>query len=172
MIVGEKIESKVEAILQKFRIRKPPVSVHRIAKGMGLRVVAVPAEDSISGAIIRDSKEAIIAVNTSQHINRQRFTVAHELAHFLFHEGMEEHVDQNFRVAWRNSKSSKAIDWIEIEANRFAAELLMPTKFLMADLDSMERIDRHSVALLASRYRVSPEAMKFRLTNLGLIPPF
>ena len=46
----------------------------------------------------------LLAVNSSHHINRQRFTLAHELGHFFLHEDMEEHVDQNLRVAWRNSQ--------------------------------------------------------------------
>lgn len=85
---------------------------------------------------------------------------------------LEEHVDQNFSIAWRNADSSKAINWLEIQANRFAAELLIPTDFLTADLDSLQSIEKRTVALLASRYGVSPQAMKIRLTNLGIIGPF
>jgi len=146
--------------------------VEQIAKKLGLKLAAVPAGDDISGAIIRKGIRVVIAVNTSHHLNRQRFTVAHELGHYFFHQGLEEHVDQNFRIAWRNSDSSRAIDWLEIEANRFAAELLMPREFLVKDLDALQRIEKRTVALLASRYRVSPEAMKFRLTNLGITGPF
>ncbi len=61
---------------------------------------------------------------------------------------------------------------IEIEANRFAAELLMPTRFLELDLNSMENIDKRTVALLATKYIVSPEAMKIRLSQLGILGPF
>jgi Zn-dependent peptidase ImmA (M78 family) len=113
-----------------------------------------------------------IAVNPAHHINRQRFTIAHELGHYFLHEGLEEHVEENFRVAWRSADSSKAINWIEIEANRFAAELLMPTRFLETDLNSLENIDKRSVALLAIKYIVSPEAMKIRLSQLGILGPF
>jgi Zn-dependent peptidase ImmA (M78 family) len=170
--VADKISSKVEELLYRFNIRRPPVPVRQVAKKLGLLLAALPANDDISGAIIRKNGRVVIAVNTSQHSNRQRFTIAHELAHYFFHEGLEEHVDQNFRVAWRNSESSKAINWVEIEANRFAADLLMPFEFLKKDLDALDRMDRRTVALLASRYGVSAEAMKFRLTNLGILPPF
>lgn len=168
----DRVEEKVRELLAQFRVRRPPVPVEQIAKRLGLKLAAVPAGDDISGAIIRKGTRVVIAVNTSHHPNRQRFTVAHELGHYYFHQGLEEHVDQNFRIAWRNTDSSRAVDWLEIEANRFAAELLMPTEFLVKDLDALQRIEKRTVALLASRYRVSPEAMKFRLTNLGITGPF
>lgn len=170
--MSDKIDEKVRELLARFRVRRAPVPVEQIAKKVGIKIAAVPAEDDISGAIIRKGTRVVIAVNTSHHPNRQRFTVAHELGHYYFHHGLEEHVDQNFRIAWRNSDSSKAVDWLEIEANRFAAELLMPTEFLTRDLDALQKIEKRTVALLASRYRVSPEAMKIRLTNLGIIGPF
>jgi len=82
---------------------------------------------------------------------------------------VQEHVDQRFGVAWRKADSSGGVDWLEVEANRFAAELLIPTKFLTRDLDSLDQIDRHTIVVLSSRYSVSKDAMKFRLTNLGII---
>ncbi len=167
-----KITDKVRELLTQFNVRRPPVPVRRIAKRLGIMLIPLPANDDISGVLIRENGSNTIAVNSSHHINRQRFTLAHELGHFFLHEDMEEHVDQNLRVAWRNSDSSKAVNWPEIEANRFAAELLMPREFLMRDLDSLEKIEKRTVALLASSYGVSPEAMKIRLTNLGIIGPF
>ena len=48
----------------------------------------------------------------------------------------------------------------------------MPTRFMISDLDALESIDPHTVALLASRYVVSPDAMKIRLSQLGITGPF
>ncbi len=129
------------------------------------------SDDEISGAIIKNGKEVVIAVNPAHHTNRQRFTIAHELGHYFLHENLEKHVDQ-IRVAWRDAESSKAVNWTEIQANRFAAELLMPTRFILRDLDSLESIGAHTVALLASKYVASPDAMKIRLSQLGMIGPF
>lgn len=168
----DRIERKVEELLEKFRVRRPPVPVDKIVRRLELQLFSLPADDEISGAIIRREHQVIIAVNPAHHLNRQRFTIAHELGHYFLHEGLEEHVDENFRVAWRNANSSKAINWNEIEANRFAAELLMPTRFLEKDLNSLENIDKRTVALLARKYIVSPEAMKIRLSQLGILGPF
>jgi len=171
--MADKIAEKVEELLRRFNIRRPPVPVDKITKKLKLLLYPLPADDEISGAIIRKAgQRVIIAVNPAHHINRRRFTIAHELGHYFLHEGLEEHVDENFRVAWRNADSSKAINWIEIQANRFAAELLMPTRFLETDLDSLENIDKRTVALLATKYIVSPEAMKIRLSQLGILGPF
>lgn len=168
----DKIENKVQELLSTFDVRRPPVAVDKIARKLNLLLCPLPADDEISGAIIRKDGHVVIAVNPAHHINRQRFTIAHELGHYFFHEGLEEHVDQNFRVAWRNANSSKAINWAEVEANRFAAELLMPTIFLQNDLESLDAIDKRTVLLLAKKYVVSPEAMKIRLSQLGITGPF
>jgi Zn-dependent peptidase ImmA (M78 family) len=163
------IAQKVSDLLEQFGITRPPVPVEHIPKKLGLILCPLPAEDDISGAIIRKDGRTVIAVNPAHHSNRQRFTIAHELGHYFLHEHLLEHVDQNFRVAWRKANAQSGVNWSEVEANRFAAELLIPTKFLMHDLDSLDSIDIRTVAVLANRYGVSKDAMKFRLTNLGIL---
>ena len=170
--MADEITQKVEELLLRFDIRRPPVPVDKVAKRLKVLLAPLPADDDISGAIVRKDGHVVIAINPAHHINRQRFTIAHELGHYFLHEGLEQHVDQNFRVSWRNADSSKAVNWTEIQANRFAAELLMPTKFMQRDLDSLNQIDKRTVALLASKYVVSPEAMKIRLSQLGILGPF
>jgi Zn-dependent peptidase ImmA (M78 family) len=163
------IAKKVEELLGQFRFRHPPVRVEQIPKKVGILLIALPTEDEISGALIREADRTVIAVNPTHHPNRQRFTIAHELGHYFLHKNVGRHVDADFTVAWRKKNSSAGVDWSEIEANRFAAELLIPTKFLKEDIDSLEHIDLRTVALLADRYEVSKDAMKFRLTNLGIL---
>jgi Zn-dependent peptidase ImmA (M78 family) len=82
-----------------------------------------------------------------------------------------EHVDGDFRVAWRNTASSAGVDWKEIEANRFAAGLLMPEAMLRKDVNDFRVLDRDALQQLAIRYQVSRVAMQFRLIHLGLLPP-
>jgi Zn-dependent peptidase ImmA (M78 family) len=170
--MSDKITRKVEELLKRYDVRRAPVPVDRLVKKLKLTLCPLPGDPEISGAIIRKEGHVIIAVNPAHHINRQRFTIAHELGHYFFHEGLEEHVDENFRIAWRNADSSKAINWVEIEANRFAAELLMPTRFLETDLNSFQSINKRTVPLLAAKYVVSPEAMKIRLSQLGILGPY
>src|SRR5579864_5531205 len=155
--VDVEIRQKVEDLLLQFRIQGPPVPVDRIAKKLGILICPLPAEDEISGAIVRKEGHVVIAVNPAHHPNRQRFTIAHELGHFFFHVGLEEHVDKDFRVSWRRlADSPPGVDWREITANRFAAELLMPARFMKSDLDTIGNVNKRAVTLFALRYKVSP----------------
>jgi Zn-dependent peptidase ImmA (M78 family) len=75
---------------------------------------------------------------------------------------------RNFSVQRRDENSSLAIDVSEIEANRFAAELLIPYDFIMADLAdySIDIEEERLIEGLAKKYAVSAQAMTFRLNNL------
>jgi Zn-dependent peptidase ImmA (M78 family) len=166
---------KPEEVLRECGITSRPVPLDEIARHFDIAQVRLSGSSDIFGAIVRENGNVMIAVNPYQHPNRQRFTIAHELAHFFLHyqDGLEriEHVDTDFRISWRNSVSSQGVDWQEIEANRFAAALLMPEEMLRGDLDRFQILDRDAVQHLASMYEVSRLAMHFRLVNLGLLPP-
>jgi len=167
----QKIETQARKLLTDLGIDKPPVPVDVIATKLGAHLTYSPLDGDISGMVFRDNGEVIIGINSLHHPNRQRFSIAHEIAHVVLHKGMEVHVDRTFRVNMRNDVSSRAIDPEEIEANRFAAELLMPEHMLVNDLRGQE-IDLENEAglkRLAERYRVSLQALTIRLTKLGLI---
>jgi Zn-dependent peptidase ImmA (M78 family) len=161
-----------EEVLDECGITTRPIPLERILQQYGIEQVALSASGDIFGAIVCQDGKVVIAVNPQQHPNRQRFTIAHELGHFFRHPAEDmEYVDTDFRVSWRNTASSAGVDWHEIEANRFAAALLMPEDQLRRDLNGYTIIDRVTIANLASAYRVSRLAMQFRLINLGLLPP-
>lgn len=168
------IEKSVASLLEKHSITEPPVPVERIANAEGLHLIETAYSGDVSGALIRANGLIGIAVNSTHHPNRRRFTIAHELAHFrLKHEG--EHVDRDFTVLRRDGKSSEANDSLEIEANAYAACLLMPREFLLRDLrvnfnGDFDFSDEH-LATIAKKYRVSTSALNYRLINLGLISP-
>ncbi|HZR31801.1 MAG TPA: ImmA/IrrE family metallo-endopeptidase [Terriglobales bacterium] len=162
-------------VLDECRISDRPIPLEAIIQHYGITPVRLSATGDIFGAIVRENGGFYIAVNPDQHPNRQRFTIAHELAHFILHykDSSEriEHVDTDFRVSWRNHVSSQGVDWNEIEANRFAAELLMPEHMLRPDVDKFGMLDDDALQRLAALYKVSRLAMRFRLINLGLLPP-
>lgn len=162
---------KADEVLSLCGISEPPVPVEMVPDKFGIHLCELSGSDDIFGAIVRQASNVVIAVNPSQHPNRQRFTIAHELGHFFCHPSRAEHVDRDFRVHWRNRESSQGINWEEIEANRFAAELLMPERFLRTDLAGTAALSESVIRSLATRYRVSSVAMKFRLLNLGILPP-
>jgi Zn-dependent peptidase ImmA (M78 family) len=174
------IRELVQKILQKNQIIAPPVLVTKVADGLGIEIRYEPAEEELSGFLLRDvkSNRAVIGVNTNHGENRKNFTIAHEIGHFLLHEGDVIHVDRanaGFRVKLRSDEASKGTNIDEIEANLFAAELLMPVAFLKKDLSEIGNLDvqddKVEAALqeIAKKYRVSTQALIFRLINLGFI---
>ncbi len=168
------IELEARKLLENNSISRPPVPVEELAAALDIDVRSSAGNDEVSGALIRNDDSVVIAVNSSQHENRQRFTIAHEIGHFLLHKGTQVHFDDDFRVNYRKADSTGLATDEEREANLFAAALLMPVHFLKKDWLRL-RLENHAPAIatqsLAMRYKVSPKAMEIRLVNLGFVSP-
>ncbi len=170
------IRNQTSELLAKFHVSAPPVPVDKIAERLGIHVVGRPAEDDISGFLLRDRQgQVVIGVNDQHHPNRQRFTIGHEIGHFLLHKGEDLHVDETgsgYEIRLRQGHSADATDVDELEANLFSAELLMPADFLERDLASLAPVclaDDDKIKQLAAKYKVSAQALTLRLTHLGYI---
>lgn len=166
-----KIDKLVEQLLQQSRIRKPSVDVSKIAKAQGAEIRYELFGDDVSGVLVRQQNKNVIGVQKTQSAVRQRFTIAHELGHLLLHEGEELHVDKSFAVNWRRSRNDESDaepNIMEIEANAFAATLLMPIEMIEAAHGSriFDLEDEGEVQRLAELFEVSRQAMSFRLFNL------
>jgi Zn-dependent peptidase ImmA (M78 family) len=160
-----KIDGMVTALLEQHQQFKPPVRIERIAKALGVELRSGDLGD-ISGVLVRSGETAVIGTNGTQSAQRQRFTIAHELGHYLLHEGVTNHVDRTYRVNYRSAESSQATNVEEIEANYFAASILMPKK-MMDELRAEEALDDDfKVHQLAKQFQVSRHAMSLRLVNL------
>ena len=130
------------------------------------------ADDRNSGLIARKNAKVIIGVNSLHHPNRQRFTVAHEIGHMLLHADQPLIVDgQGFALIGERREGGDSPR--EIEANAFAAALLMPADWLVAAIKSnqFDLTDENDAGVrrLAERFGVSQQAMMFRLINLRLV---
>lgn len=135
-----------------------PVNVVAIAEFLGLEIVEEPMADDLSGYLEVRSGSWVVGVNSLHHPNRKRFTIAHEIAHFVLHSGQKKSFhDQTF--ARRNDDPNP----MEREADRFAAELLMPE----ADVRQMISSGNTTLSGLAAEFGVSALAMKYRVQNLG-----
>ena len=127
-----RIERLVIELLERGDVREPPIDVEKLAKQAGASIHYENFDDDVSGVLIRNEGGSAIGVNTSHSRVRRRFTIAHELGHLLLHDGVPIRVDKSFRVNWRKSTSPKPRDIEEIEANAFAATLLMPEMMITA----------------------------------------
>ncbi len=175
------IRELVENLLEKFGVKNPPVPVIDIVKKLGIELDLQVVDNDLSGFLVRHSTEgkAVIGANSTHSGSRQRFTIAHELGHFLLHEGEVVHVDEAkvaYRVNLRNIASSMGDNDEEKEANFFAAELLMPARFIKRDMKSADfdlladdKIDE-PLRKMAERYQVSVQALSIRLSHLEYVP--
>lgn len=160
-------------ILQSAGITAPPVDVEGLARELGATVLKDDLDPEVSGLLYRRPDSTVIAVNRDHAGTRRRFTIAHELGHLRLHDGRPLIVDHvvRARVNLRDHRSSLATNREEIEANRFAATLLMPPDFVHAQMHGVlkKRLgELGTIDALAKKFGVSTQAMEIRLTNLGL----
>jgi Zn-dependent peptidase ImmA (M78 family) len=170
--VGTKrARERAREILEEFSITKAPVPVERVAKRLGATVRYSPFEDSLSGLITIKDGIPIIGINALHHPNRQRFSIAHEIGHLVLHGEFlidHVHVDKSFSLN-RDELSARGEDALEIDANAFASELLVPREWLRnaiprdADFD-----DERTLAAIARQFKVSTTAMQHRLLSLAM----
>jgi len=161
MLNQAQIEKKAAEVLETAGIHRAPVDVERIASKLGAQIEFEKADDEISGALFRLAIP-VIGVNSTHPLNRQRFTIAHEIAHLVLHND-SAHTD------YRNVVSSQATDPKEIEANKFAAAILMPEYLIRKSVAKRTKpLDESAIRRLSVVYRVSAQAMALRLTNLGI----
>lgn len=166
------VRKKARELLETAGVRDAPVPVDDLARQAGAEISFEPFDDGVvDGMLMRQSGRTIIGVNALNARVRQRFTIAHELGHLVLHPQHEFHVDKRYTVRFRNDNSSTGEDPAEVEANQFAAELLMPRDFVDRDWAALpDDLDiETAIAQLARRYGVSVQAMTIRLGVLGLV---
>jgi Zn-dependent peptidase ImmA (M78 family) len=166
--------AQAEKLAERLGIGSPPVDVEKVAEQLGLPVVYANLGKGVSGLLVSDRAEAHICVQSRDAKVRQRFTIAHEIGHHHLRHQFEPghvHVDRGHYISERGPRASDGVDLIEIEANQFAACLLMPSKLVrekVAEFGGGPLLDQH-VSHLASTFRVSEQAMTIRLSTLGLL---
>ncbi len=151
------INEKYQTINTYLGFRTPPIDVVGLANALGIKVYDAAWPPSVSGKIQKDPVKAgssgfAIFVNKDHPITRKRFTIAHEIAHYVLHE---RHIgdgifdDAMYRSGLPESK--------EYQANQLAADILMPWHMLRP------LIGTRTPEQLAELFNVSREAMNIRL---------
>lgn len=149
-----------------------PVPVDSIILQHGLVLQESMLEDSVAGMMVtRENGTTVVAINQSHHKNRKRFSMAHELGHYLLHRNARSiFVDGSEQKFYRDAEASTGTKIQEIEANAFAAELLMPQdKIEELVPESLSSLDEGVIEWLAEEFMVSQSAMIFRLQKLNLL---
>lgn len=170
MINPRKYAAHTARILDNANESSPPVNVERVAAHLRLKVELVSLEDEYSGFLA--VKEKTIAINSAHPPVRQRFTIAHEIAHYQLHRRKQSSPVFIDRTVYRRHEASSTLNHEEeVEANAFAAELLMPEEWLNQYMEDhpLDLSEADNIKILADEFRVSKKAMEYRLHNLGFV---
>lgn len=156
----KRLSEEAQAIISKHQTCLP-IAVGAIAKDFGIKILKSTMPGSISGEIREADGVVTIKVNRHDVKERQRFTIAHEIAHFLLHrDRLANGITDD--VLYR----SRLSDELEREANRLAADIIMPAHLIKKALDEngmLKPEDRQKkVSELA---QVSLAALKIRTGN-------
>lgn len=145
-----------------------PVDVFEIIRQAGLKLEFQPVENDLSGWVEKEGPgEYSIGVNARHSPARQRFTAAHELGHLIYHRDLiGRGVDDN--RLYRSERGGKFYNTNitsshETQANRFAANLLMPQHLIDRLYKSAEPGQKPTPKDYADFLGVSEDAMRIRL---------
>ena len=172
----KRVTEVASELLNSIGLMKAPIDLERVLEAAGIRAEAADLGEDVSGLLSIHNGKGVIAYSEDQSIQRQRFTIAHELGHFLLHKSNGEDtvfLDKDFIVKYRSNKAYTETEMRqEQEANTFAASLLMPKELIFNELSKPE-IQKLSenvlIERLAQTFEVSIPAMTFRLSNLNIL---
>ncbi len=149
------MSQEAKALLEQFWDLKIPIDPEFFAKQVGL---TVERKDLGLQSGYFDSDKRLIVVNNQEVEERQRFTIAHELGHFCLNHG------SSYRDTATPGWFRKVNSTHETEANKFAAELLMPAIAVKILIDVRKIRD---AVELRQAFGVSSQALHWRLKSLG-----
>lgn len=159
-------ETLVAAILKHHPDMPRQVPVEGIAASVGIAEIRDIDADTFEGALVANPEKTSGVIGTRQGINprRRRFTIGHELGHFLIrsHGANMQCKTADMREQRRDTPAHKR----EYEANRFSAGLLMPKPMFVKDVDALGSADVTHAKTLSDLYNVSLEATANRYAEL------
>lgn len=158
-------------VLKANGLYRLPVEVDALAERLNILVNYTDLDDDYSGLLVIRNGSGCAHINARHHPNRRRFSLAHELGHFVLHEAQQigkdaAYVDKSMRLYQRKDRdvANSRMEW---EANVFAAELLMPEQLVRSKVfdEGYDLEDESDVSRLAVVLRVSEQALSIRLTQ-------
>lgn len=167
------MEKAAAEVLNKFKITEAPIPIVKIMKTLNFRVIAQDfgEHSTLSGIIAVDYKlkqnydsDKVISININDNLGHQRFTMAHELCHYIF--DFNRDTDENYYNAYDTQLAELPE---ETRANTFAANLLMPNKIFIKEYKKLTNLYLYDIiGRLAEKFLVSETAIKRRINELQL----
>ena len=159
------LENIIESVCGKIF----PRNIVAICNELGITVQETGQfSNEISGMIFKEDGKYFILVNKNHSIGRKSFTIAHELGHYCLHKDL---LDENSQlvsyIKIRNTDCPAlarglSYNCLEMEANAFAAELLMPEKEFLSKCEIANSIEE-----VAEHFGVSVQAATIRANKVG-----
>ncbi len=165
--------------LKKF-LNNVPVNVESLIRswGISLEEVNFPNPETLGKIAKQPDGSYKISIKKDDYPNRKRFTMAHEFAHFYLHnkkigvDGIDDFIEKDNRsVMYRSTNANVARD-DEVEANKFAASLLMPEDLVVqyakerGAFNNDGQIDQGALQEIATAFQVSKTVMEIRINGL------
>ncbi len=143
-------------LFQYIPMDTPPVRLTPLLEKFDIKLYY---EDfrSIDGIAIKSPKVSVIVVNKNLPLTRQRFTIAHEFGHLIMPH------KSDFYVCYPGRNKL-----MERDANKFAAEILMPQPIMALLWDKYESNYQNRVDVIAGILKVSKSALRARIRELRL----
>lgn len=169
----EKIETIATEIREMFGLKETPTQIANILNKVGFKIYSLEMDETLSGRIgianefkeILGSKK-ILQINSKDNRGHQRFTMAHELGHYIFDYDGHNRYANAYSLAEDDVNSPG-----EIRVNRFAAALLMPKNIFVDKYTARKTLGLDEVSIcksLAEEFEVSETAVSKRIVELGL----
>ncbi len=170
----QNLEDKAERTLRDTDTYRVPVAIDVVAHRLNLTIEAAALGENVAGVLVVEDERGAIGYNSTHATVRQRFTISHEIAHYLSHtkKNRRSQLFIDRHVTFRRDETSSAgIDQEEVEANQFGAALLMPKGLVQQEMKrhDLNLDDEEAISLLAKRFQVSAAAMTNRLMNLRML---
>jgi len=166
------IEALANELLTSHEMFSPRVPIFDLMDKIDIQWAHQQLPNYISGASMIDKGTKVVTINSGHSENRQRFTAAHEIGHILLHNAALNLNEGTTAPLFRNEASSQGFDINEVEANHFAACLLMPKALIEQEIEKLcvkPFITESTVTSLASTFGVSEVAMSIRLSKLNYL---
>lgn len=143
---------------------KPPIDVYELCKMSNIEIVKVDLKDAYAYFRIRKGRKVIFLNNSIVNTEKEKFTIAHELGHYFLPNHLEK-VDDIYKSTdymYKNEKKK-----IETDVDKFAAELIMPSKFINTELENISLKNFKQLQELARKYQVSLTSLLCRYVDIN-----
>lgn len=166
------VDQIASAIFKLLPGLEPPIPVEELARELDITDIKSLDSEGFVGALItdRDKSSGVVLVKDNLHPQRRRFTIGHELGHFLCPTHIPTN-NANFYctaedMRLQQARRSNAAELMEVQANRFSANLLMPPKLFRAKIPIKEDPNIQHILDLSILFDTSKETTTRRYIDL------